>query len=248
MALRVLGQQAAVHVRCPAAHHIAGQDVLGDGRLQETLGGDDPQACGDLLRRGHAQDAAVVVHVAVGVDHRADWPIALLVAQQLQRRRRRLGRGQRIDDNPAGLAFDEGDVGDVEATHLIDAGRHLEQAVMGVEPRLPPEARVHRVGPLALKEGERALAPGAGDLGVLDRADETPLRQHEVGAIVGGQGRRHGRMRRPRRLGGGLPCQVHVAVSPGIVFQRLFRTATTGQRLWIDRQALEIAVQQALGN
>src|SRR5881396_1254372 len=35
--------------------------------------------------------------------------------------------GQRVDHDHAGVALDQRHVGDVEPTHLIDAGHHLEQ-------------------------------------------------------------------------------------------------------------------------
>jgi hypothetical protein len=44
--------------------------------------------------------------------------------------------------------FDDGHVRDVEAAHLVDALGYLEQAVDRVELRLPPQARVDRVGRL----------------------------------------------------------------------------------------------------
>lgn len=41
-----------------------------------------------------------------------------------------------------GVAFNQRHVGDAEAAHLIDAVADLEQAVIHVELRLPPQARV----------------------------------------------------------------------------------------------------------
>ena len=46
-----------------------------------------------------------------------------------------LGGHQRVEDDPAGLAADEGDVGEVEAADLVDAGDHLVEAVVVVELR-----------------------------------------------------------------------------------------------------------------
>ena len=63
---------------------------------------------------------------------------------QLERGARRLGRGQRIDDDDAARALDDRHVGNVEAAHLVHAGRHLEQPVVHVQPRHAPQARVDR--------------------------------------------------------------------------------------------------------
>ena len=83
----------------------------------------------DRLVGGHAEHAAEVVDVAVGVDHRGDGPFAERVVGELEAGRGRLRGGQRVDDDPAVVAGDEGDVGDVVAPGLPDAVGHLEQAV-----------------------------------------------------------------------------------------------------------------------
>ena len=59
---------------------------------------------------------------------------------------------QRIDDDDAAAALDDRHVGDVEAAHLVDAVGDLEQAVVHVEPGLPPQAGVDGVGRLLVGE------------------------------------------------------------------------------------------------
>ena len=81
-----------------------------------------------LVGRDPAQ-AAEVVDVAVGVDHRLDRALAQVLGDQGERGPRGLRRGERVDHDPAGLAGHEGDVGDVGAADLVDAVGHLEQAV-----------------------------------------------------------------------------------------------------------------------
>lgn len=76
--------------------------------------------------RGHAQHAAEMVHVTVGVDHRDDGALRAAVgAVEVQRRGGHLGGDQRIDDDDSGVALDECDVGDVETADLIDARDYL---------------------------------------------------------------------------------------------------------------------------
>jgi len=52
---------------------------------------------------------------------------------QLPRRARRLRGHQGVKDDPAGLAPDEGDVGEVKPADLIDARDHLVESVVVVE-------------------------------------------------------------------------------------------------------------------
>ena len=80
----------------------------------------------------------------------------LVLASSRQRGGRR-GGGERVDDDPAVGAGDEGDVGDVVAPALPDAVGHLEQPVHRVEPTLTPQARVHRRRRLLLVAQEVVL-------------------------------------------------------------------------------------------
>jgi hypothetical protein len=58
---------------------------------------------------------------------------------------RRLSGDQRIEHDPASIALDERDVGQVIAAHLIDAVGDLEQPVVHVELGVAPEARIDRI-------------------------------------------------------------------------------------------------------
>src|SRR5258708_727020 len=53
---------------------------------------------------------------------------------------RSVGRSNATE--PAALACGQRTGGNVEATHLTDAGHYLEQAVIHIEPRLPPQAGI----------------------------------------------------------------------------------------------------------
>ncbi len=61
-----------------------------------------------------------------------------------QRRGGGLGGDQRIGDDHALFALDQVHVREVEAAHLVEARRHLEEPVDAEQLRLPPEARVRR--------------------------------------------------------------------------------------------------------
>ena len=146
-----------------------------------------------------AAHAAPVVAVGVGVDHRRDrQALALVRLEQLPGGARRLGRHQRVDDDPAGLAADEGDVGEVEAAHLVEAGDHLVEAVVVVEPRDAVQRGVDRVElRLLVEELEARHVPGGvagvgrdhhlGHLG-----DEPALLLVEVGRVAERQRRLRG--------------------------------------------------------
>ncbi len=75
----------------------------------------------DIRLSGDAEHAPEVVDVAVRVDDGDYGPIAAMLAVQRKRGRGRLGGDERIDDDDAGVALDEADVGQVEATHLVHA-------------------------------------------------------------------------------------------------------------------------------
>ncbi len=187
VALSVARQQGAVHIGRAAVHDVAGQHVLADRGLQETLRGDDGKTGVDVCLRQHPAHAAIVVDMTVGVDHRRHGLIAAVCAHKLQGRGRRLGRGEGIDDDQSPLALDERHVRDVESAHLIDSGRDLEQAVQGVEPGLAPQAGIDRVRLLPIQKGERGHGPGAADSRVRNGADEPAAGVGEIGAVIGRQ-------------------------------------------------------------
>ena len=138
---------------------------------------------GESLRRQHRdlpastsacvvtpEHAAEMVDVAVGVDHRDDGPVAAVRAVQRQRGRGGLGGDQRIDDDDAGVALDEADVGQVEAAHLVDALDHLVEPLLGGELGLPPQARVHRGRRVTVEERVDVVVPYDAPVGRLDDA------------------------------------------------------------------------------
>ena len=183
----------AVHVHGPAGHGGAGVDVLGDGVAEEALGGEhDHVAGGDLGVGGDPLHAPEVVHVAVGVDHRLDRTVAPVLPVQGEGGGRGLGRDQRVDDDHAGVALDDGHVGEVEAPHLVDPGRHLEQALDAVQLALAPEAGVRRRRAVPLEEVVGVVVPHDPTVGVVHDAglecrDEAAAGVLEVLGVVEGE-------------------------------------------------------------
>ena len=153
-------QVFAVHVLRATHHGHAEQHVLAGRFFHEADGGHHRDgAGGGLFGRNHAQHAAEMIDVAVRVDDRAHRAVAEVLAGKGHRGGGGFARGQRIHDDPAGLAFDQRQIGDVEAAQLPDAVRHLEQAGVVVEPRLTPEAGVDRGGCFAVDEIEGGEIP-----------------------------------------------------------------------------------------
>ena len=114
-------QQHAVLVEQPPVHGVAGVDVLRHGVIHEANRGDDLDlAAAHVGLVHHAAHAAEVIGVGVRVDHRDHGALAELLVDELERRRGGLLRGQRIEHDPAGVALDEADVGQIEAAHLVD--------------------------------------------------------------------------------------------------------------------------------
>ena len=141
----------------------------------------------------HADDAAEVVDVAVRVDHRDDRPVTAVLAVQRQRRRRGLGRDQRVDDDHAGVALDEGDVRQVETAHLVDALDDLVQALLGDQRATAATGSGCTVSaPRRSRKCVGVVVPhdpavGGGDHARLERGDEPSVGVLEV--LVSSNGR-----------------------------------------------------------
>ena len=75
-----------------------------------------------------------------------------MLAGKGQSRAGRFGRCQRVHQNPAGLAFDDGHVGNVKTAQLVHPVGHLEQAIVGVQLGVAPQAGIHGVGGLAIEK------------------------------------------------------------------------------------------------
>ncbi|MNJ26137.1 hypothetical protein D3C77_206030 [compost metagenome] len=154
----------------------------------------------DVLLVDDPAGAAEVVGVGVAVDHGNDGAFAQVLVHQFQRGLGGFYREQGVEDNPAGPAFDEGHVGQVIATHLVDLVGDLEQAVLHVQLGHAPQARVDRIG-RGLVDADEALvgghvpdhfAAGIADGQFLGLGDQPALRVLEVLAVVEGQGLEHG--------------------------------------------------------
>lgn len=183
-------QRGAVHVAGAAQHRGAGVDVLGHHMVDEALRGDDGDPAGvDIGLRGDAQHAPEMIDVAVGVDDRGDGALTAAVpAIERQRGGGDLGGDQRIDDDDAGVALDEGDVGDVEATDLVDTVDDFVETLLGRQLGLPPQGGMHRCRGLT---GEKAVAVviphhaavGGGDDTRLQRGDEPAVGVLEIRCV-----------------------------------------------------------------
>jgi len=170
LAARAAGQGGAeLELRAPY-HRGAGQHVLRHHLLHEPVGRPDVHAA--VRHVGlvhHAAHAAVVVHVAVRVDHRAHRPLAAVPRVEGQAGGGHLGGDERVDHDEPAIALDQRHVGDVVAAHLVETLGDLEQAVVHVEPGMAPQARIDggRRG-LLVEEAVVAQAPHHAALRVLD--------------------------------------------------------------------------------
>ncbi len=201
-------EEGAVHVGRPTGHGRPGDDVLADRGVEEAGRRDDAHPAGvDVGLVDHAVDAGEVVDVGVGVDHRGDPPSAEVRLDEVEGRSGRVGRGQRVDDDPALGSLDHRQVRQVEAPHLVEAGRHLEQAGGVVQRRLPPQPGVDGLGGRAGDEGVGVEVPDREpvpeDLGRRRLGDPTPLGPVAVGRVVE-PGRGAGPSVRRRGRGRGL--------------------------------------------
>jgi len=147
-------------------------------------------------------NAAEVVDVTVSVDHRDHGSVTTMLPIQRQRRRGGLRRDQRVYDDHTGVTLDKADVGQVVTPDLVDPRGHLEQALLGHQHRLAPQARVHRVRRIAgEKVGVGPVVPHRLAAIVADNRlacrDEPPLGGVEIGGVFEGKsggGCGHGRV------------------------------------------------------
>ena len=80
--------------------------------------------------------------------------------------------GERINNNPAGVAFDERDVGNVVTANLPHALCNLEQAMVRIQCCMAPQMWVYGVGAVATvtKKLERVAVENESTFGVVDQA------------------------------------------------------------------------------
>ncbi len=183
-------QRQAVHVLRAAAHGVAGDDVFRHRMLHESVRRDHLDLAGSgVLGRHHALGAAEMIDVAMGIDHGCNRPGGAVGEIEIERGLRGLVGQQGVDQDQAAIALDDGEIGEIETAHLVDAIGHLEQAMHGIELRLPPQAgidgRRHRV---LLQKRVRPQVPGrlaanARHHTIPERRDETTPGVVEIGAI-----------------------------------------------------------------
>ena len=149
-----------------------------------------------------------MISVAVRVEHGGDLSLAARLPVERQRRRRALGRDERVNDDHALVAFDQRHVRDVVAAYLVDAFGDLKEAGVHVQPCQPPERRVNARGCFGrlAKEVVLAKAPDNATVGVGDlqiawcRGDQPARRIRCVASVVGRE--------RSQRLGVALNCRI----------------------------------------
>ena len=138
-------------------HCDAGIDVFADGVFQKSFRcKDDRFARGKLFVDGKAGVryivpvdrtlcAAKVIHMAMTVQHSFDIQRSEPVFHQRFCCLHIFFAHQDIKNDPAVVGADEGRIGHIKATHLIDAVTYFKQTGFGIELGIPPQARVDRI-------------------------------------------------------------------------------------------------------
>ncbi len=117
-------------------HRVAGIDILGNREIHEVIRSDDRNLPGPHIRFvDNTANATPVVAMRMRINHgRNRQALDRHAAETTSRQRARVPwTHQRIEHDPAGLAANKGDVGEIEAAHLVDAGDHLVEAVVVVQ-------------------------------------------------------------------------------------------------------------------
>jgi hypothetical protein len=124
---------------------MARVDVLGHGVFEETGRREYRTAARpDVVRCRHAERAAEMVDVRMGVDQPRHRAVAAMRPVQPQRGGRGLPGDQRVDDDDTGRAFHQCHIGQVQAPDLVDARNHLVETLFRDQSRLAPETRMYR--------------------------------------------------------------------------------------------------------
>ncbi|MNI27713.1 hypothetical protein D3C73_814620 [compost metagenome] len=144
--LGIAGQQGAIHVDGAAPHGIACDHIFGDGMFGEAFRGDDLCLLTFLRRAEQPGGATIMVNVAVAVDHGQHRALALFLVDEGQGCLGGVWRNEGVEDDPALVALDEGDVGEIETTDLIDAVGDLVQAVLHGKLGVAPQTGVDGIG------------------------------------------------------------------------------------------------------
>ena len=145
--------------------------------------------------------------MAVREQHGFHGPGPKLVIGERKRGARGLLGQKRIDDDPAGLSLDQRHHRQVITAKLIDAVRHLEEAVNGVELSLAPKRGIDARRRRTFQEVEFRLVPDdaallVADDAAVDRSDKAAARIVEIGLIRERKLLGDGGVRFSGRLGG----------------------------------------------
>ena len=136
---RTLVQMRAVLVVRAAAHGASRVEIFRHGVLREALRHDDRNlSAGELLFDGEAAvrrflvgheslDAAEVVDVGMGNQHRFDRTFAEVLLDERHRSLRAFHCHRCVEDDPPRVSRNQRDIRHVEAAYLVNAVRDLEQ-------------------------------------------------------------------------------------------------------------------------
>ena len=162
-------------------HRGTGDDVFRNRMLHEEIGRNDRDfAARHRLIIEHAARATPMVGMGVGKDDSGHRASAAMSKIELHRGAGAFDRGQRIHHDDAVLALDQRHVGNIEAANLIDARHHLENPVIHVEARLPPQTRVNGRG--RFRVGKKTIGLEAPDYPALRGSDPRIFHRAEKAA------------------------------------------------------------------
>ena len=179
--------EIAIHIAGATAHRIAGDDVLANGGPREIGGGEDLYLARFKIRlRYESPHAAIVIDMAMRIDHRDDRLVAQLRNHEpFPDRLADLLGDQRVDHDVARFRPDDAHHRQIVPAHLPDAVGDLEQSVNHVELGHPPQARIHRVGRVvALGHFDEVVGGGILYRHALAVADDNRLRQRSEQAAT----------------------------------------------------------------
>ena len=195
MAEGAAGQQNSVLIEKPAIHRITGIYIFTHRMVHEAQGSNHWHlAALNISFINYATNATEMVGMGMGDHHPRHRPGPQLFIDKAQGRPGCFLTGEGIKHDPTFIALDEGDIGQVEAPHLVDLARHhLIEAIGHVQQGLALEGGMNALEILALQQpvvaahvpGHPAIVPQ--DLSVGRGGHKTPLGLLQIPLVGKGQ-------------------------------------------------------------
>ncbi|MNC27059.1 hypothetical protein D3C75_752190 [compost metagenome] len=146
LAFGIRFQQIAVHIAGAAAHDVTRHDVFCHGGLHKAGGGINLHfARLDIGLIDYTSHTTIMVYVAMSVDNSDNGLFTSIFIIEIHTHFGGLCRNQRVNHGNAFFPLNDGHIGEIQVTDLVNTIRDLKQAADVNQLRLAPQAWVHGI-------------------------------------------------------------------------------------------------------